>query len=275
MFKEKLTVAVVQVCSGEDVSANLRSCRALVRGAAARGAQMVVLPENYGFMGPDRAKAELPDRELDRIRAEAAEAAAEGGVYLVAGGHPERSPEPIRVYNTATLFGPDGAIISRYRKLHLFDVDLADGTRSLESDCVAPGDEAVVARTPLASVGLSICYDLRFPELYRRLAKQGAELVVVPAAFTMFTGKDHWQVLLRARAIENQVFVAAAAQWGNNFPGRTTYGRAQLIDPWGTVLACAGDGDGVAVAELDPAAIHRVRAQIPCGTHVREDLFSL
>ena len=167
------------------------------------------------------------------------------------------------------LYGPDGERVAVYRKMHLFDVDLPDGARYRESELVAPGPEPVVAETPFARVGMTVCYDLRFPELYRALAARGAEVLVVPAAFTLHTGKDHWEVLLRARAIENTSWLLAPAQVGRHSEKRTTYGNAMIVDPWGTVVARASDGPGLCLAELSPEVLARVRREIPSLGHRR------
>jgi predicted amidohydrolase len=176
-----------------------------------------------------------------------------------------------RCWNTSLLFGPGGDLLAHYRKIHLFDVDLADGTSFQESAHIAPGDEVVVAATPLGRIGLSICYDLRFPELYRRLVDAGAEVLAVPSAFTLHTGKDHWHPLLRARAIECQAWVLAPAQQGKHDSAglRHSYGHALIADPWGTVVAERGEGEGLCIAEIDLEVVRRVRAAMPVAAHRR------
>jgi predicted amidohydrolase len=173
------------------------------------------------------------------------------------------------VHNTSVLVGPGGELEAVYRKIHLFDVDLGDGGRFTESASVAPGKEVVVAPTPFGGVGLSVCYDLRFPELYRAQAARGAALLCVPAAFARETGKDHWEVLLRARAIENQAYVVAPAQCGRHSPERASHGRSLIVDPWGIVLAQAGDRPAVIVADCDPDELERVRRRVPALEHRR------
>ncbi len=271
-------VAVIQLSSQEDVSANLARVRELVLEAGRGGAELVALPENFAFMGEESKKREIAESLdvdpagpiVETLRL----AARDARVWLVAGGMPERSPDPDRPYNTSLLFEPDGRLVSRYRKVHLFDVDLADGTKLLESAATTAGSEPVVseiggrAGRPV-SLGMTICYDLRFPELYRKLGERGVRIVTVPAAFTLTTGKDHWHVLLRARAIENQVFVLAPAQHGRHPRGRQTYGKSLIVDPWGDVLAQCAEGEGIALARLDFAAQDRVRASLPCLTHRR------
>jgi predicted amidohydrolase len=180
---------------------------------------------------------------------------------------PERSSDPDRPFNTSVLVAPSGALCARYRKIHLFDVDLGEGTRHCESTSVTPGIEVVCHDVDGLRLGMTICYDVRFPELYRELCHMGARIVTVPAAFTLMTGKDHWHPLLRARAIENQVFVIAPAQHGSHPKGRVTYGKSAIVDPWGDVLAQAPEGEGIAVASLDMQAQDRVRASIPCLHH--------
>jgi predicted amidohydrolase len=173
------------------------------------------------------------------------------------------------VHNTCVVVNPEGFVTSRYRKIHMFDVEVGDGQRYRESASCAAGDKPVVASVAGAAVGLSICYDLRFPELYRSLVAAGAEVLVVPAAFTLATGKDHWHVLLRARAIESQCYVIAAAQWGVHPKGRRTFGKSCIVDPWGEVIAQASEGEGVAVAPLDPAYLQHVRTSLPSLSHRR------
>ncbi len=276
---DTLIAAVVQLTSTADVARNLDRATALVTRAQARGAQLVVLPENFALLSTDEkdkfqhAQSLAPGAAggapiVDRMR----ELAARLGVHLILGGLPERGEVPGRVFNTCVHLLPDGSIGALYRKIHLFDVHFpAAGTSLCESATVEPGgtEQAVIAATPFGGVGLSVCYDLRFPELYRRLVALGARLLVVPAAFTLHTGKDHWHVLLRARAIENQCFVLAPAQQGRHSPTRLSYGHSLIIDPWGTVLADCPDGEGVALAELDLAAQDRIRQELPALQHRR------
>jgi len=271
-------VAVIQLSSQDDVTANLARVRELVLEAGRSGAELVALPENFAFMGEESKKFEIAERvdadPAGPIVTALRLAARDARVWLVAGGMPERSDDPARPFNTSLLFEPDGRLVSKYRKVHLFDVDLPDGTKLLESGATTAGSEPVVdeisgrAGKPIP-LGMTICYDLRFPELYRRLGERGARIVTVPAAFTLTTGKDHWHVLLRARAIENQVFVLAPAQHGKHPRGRQTYGKSLIVDPWGDVLAQCAEGEGFAMARLDFAAQDRVRASLPCLTHRR------
>jgi predicted amidohydrolase len=277
----ELVVGAVQMTSTEDVEANLERARELVRHAATTGALLVGLPENFAYLGNDRdhrlAIAEtLPEPGTGAhddggprpILGAMQELARATGTWLLLGGFPERGPAN-KIRNSAVLLDPTGAVVSVYRKMHLFDVDVPGGRRFRESEAIEPGEAPVVAQTPWGGLGLSICYDLRFPELYRALAAGGARIVTVPSAFTVETGKDHWHVLLRARAIENQVFLLAPAQFGVHGPNRRSYGHALVIDPWGVVLAECGDHEGVALARLDFAYQDEVRAALPVLTHRR------
>jgi deaminated glutathione amidase len=268
---ERFLAAAVQLTSVADKSANLEKALALIDEACARGARFVALPENVDFMGPEQDKIAGAEDLAGPTFQALSNKAREKGIWLLAGTVAERAAtaEGKKVHNTSVMFGPDGATAAVYRKIHLFDVDLADGSRYRESDCVAPGGDVVVAKTALASFGMSICYDVRFPELYRRLSAEGAEVLLVPAAFTLHTGKDHWEVLLRARAIENTSFVIAPAQFGRHSATRVTYGNSMIIDPWGVVLARCPDGPGVCVAEIDPRSLARVRREIPSLGHRR------
>ncbi|HUB08507.1 MAG TPA: carbon-nitrogen hydrolase family protein [Myxococcales bacterium] len=260
--------AVCQMSSGPDKAQNVALARELVSRAAAMGASFVALPENFELMASSQEKREqaepLDGPTLTSLR----ELARALGITLLAGSLAERA-EGGKVHNTSVLVGPDGRDLAVYRKIHLFDVDIRDGATYRESELVVPGSEAVTGDSPQGRVGLSVCYDLRFPELYRRLSRAGAEILTVPAAFTLLTGKDHWEVLLRARAIENQCFVVAAAQHGSHPGNRLTYGHSMIVDPWGIVLACCADGSGVALAELDRAALARIRKQLPALEHRR------
>jgi len=268
-----MNVAVIQLNAQDDVSANLTRVRALVADAAKAGAELIALPENFAFMGEEEKKrgiAERIDGGEGPIVATLRKAAADAKAWIVAGGMPEASDDAQRPFNTSLLVAPDGTIAARYRKVHLFDVDLPDGTKLLESNATKAGNEPVVHDLGgKAKLGMTICYDLRFPELYRKLVDAGVRIVTVPAAFTLTTGKDHWHVLLRARAIENQVFVLAPAQHGKHPKGRQTYGKSLIVDPWGDVVAQCAEGEGFATARLDFAAQDRVRASLPCLTHRR------
>jgi predicted amidohydrolase len=266
-------VACVQISGSSDVERNLRVTEALVRQAAAAGAVLVCTPEATTYLGPHDRKIQLAEPVDGPTHARLGALAAELGITLLIGSVAERHPSGQTAWNTSLVFGPDGALQATYRKVHLFDVDLRDtgGVRFHESDTTARGEELAVVDTPVGRLGLSICYDLRFPELYRALVDRGAELLAVPSAFTLMTGKDHWHALLRARAIETQSWVLAPAQWGaHDDKGlRRSYGHSCIIDPWGTVVAECGDGEGFCIAPLPPDRVASVRRQIPIGTSRR------
>ncbi|MBS1125004.1 MAG: Nitrilase/cyanide hydratase and apolipoprotein N-acyltransferase [Deltaproteobacteria bacterium] len=272
MSSWQLRVGAVQLRSTPDLATNLAVCRELVGRAATDGAQLVVLPECFAFLGRGEGD-KLPIVEAlegdGPVMATLRGLASTHGIWLVGGGTPERVAEdPKRAYNTAVVIDPGGALVSRYRKIHLFDVDIPGGATLRESDATAAGGEPVVVEIAGAKVGLSICYDVRFPELYRILAKErGAEVLLVPAAFTAHTGAAHWHVLLRARAIENQAYVVAAAQWGRHNDKRESYGHSMIVDPWGTIVDERAEGDGVVVATLEGAVIDKRRSQMPCLEH--------
>lgn len=261
--------AVVQMTSTKDVERNAAKALELVSKAADRGAKLVGLPENWPQI---RDNDDPPPRILPMDEgpvADLRQLCAERRITLVAGTVPEPGPGG-RIYNTCPVIGPDGGIIASYRKIHLFDIAINDGATHKESDVVEPGGEVVVAGTEMGPVGLTVCYDLRFPELYRRLALDGARIIFVPAAFTLHTGKDHWAPLLKARAIENLVYIAAPAQSGRLTRKRQCYGKSLIAEPWGNVLAVAPDREDIAVAEIDFDAQDRLRSQLPCLTHVRD-----
>jgi predicted amidohydrolase len=272
MTSSSIRIAAVQLSSGTDLDRNLSECRRLIARAAGMGCEAVVLPENFAFMGEEeqrRGLAEPLDAPQGPIARRLSEWASAHGITVVAGGMPEASDDPERPYNTAVVIDATGKIVARYRKVHLFDVDLPDGPSHRESQSTTPGTEPLVVAVDGHVLGLSICYDLRFPELYRALVALGAEALLVPAAFTMVTGKDHWHVLLRARAIESQCWVVAAAQWGAHPHGRTTYGHTMIVDPWGTIVAQASDGVGLVAHDLDRAYLARVRRALPSLSHRR------
>ncbi|HEY5937862.1 MAG TPA: carbon-nitrogen hydrolase family protein [Kofleriaceae bacterium] len=268
----QLRVGAVQMCSTADLQANLAVCRDRIAQAAGNGARLVVLPENFSFLGrSERDKLAIAERLDARgpIVSALSELAAKHGVWLVGGGTPEVvEGDDRRTYNTALVIDPSGTLVARYRKIHLFDVDIPGGATLRESDATRAGDELVVVDIEGARVGLSICYDVRFPELYRRLVKdRGANVLLVPAAFTAHTGAAHWELLLRARAVEDQAWVVAAAQWGRHNDKRESFGHTLVIDPWGTIAGERLEGDGVVVATLDGAAVEKRRTQMPCLDH--------
>jgi deaminated glutathione amidase len=257
-----MRVAVCQLNARDDRAANLVVARDLLGRAADAGADLAVLPEYVDYLGP-AAGAPKPEAIDGEFAEFFAGAARELGIWVHAGSFHEAGPDEGRTYNTSLIFDPAGVQVATYRKIHLYDVEIADRVSYQESRSVAPGDQVVVADIAGVPTGLSICYDLRFPELYRQLAVGGAKVLVVPAAFMLHTGRDHWEVLLRARAIENQCYVVAAGQIGDHEPGRTCFGRSMIIDPWGTVLAQAPDTVGIAVADLDLERLEKIREELP------------
>jgi predicted amidohydrolase len=262
--------ACIQLRSTDDVAENIRQTALLVREAAARGASFIATPENTTLMAPD-AGAKLAssfDEAHDPALPVFSALAKELNVWLLIGSLAIKVSDS-KTANRSFLFAPDGSITARYSKIHLFDVALAGGESYRESNTVEGGDAAVLADTALGPVGLTICYDVRFPRLYRKLAQKGAFLLTVPSAFTVPTGEAHWHVLLRARAIENGAFVVAPAQGGLHANGRKTYGHSLIVAPWGEVLAEAGTEPGVILADIDPALSVLARARIPSLQHDR------
>lgn len=258
-----MRVAVCQLNSQDDRAANLKVARALLGRARDAGADLAVLPEYTDYLGRARGMP-APEPVDGEYASFFAAAARELGMWVHLGSFHETGPDAAHTYNTSLVFDRSGALAATYRKIHLYDVEIPDRVSYLESASVAPGSEPVVVSVDDVRVGLSICYDLRFPELYRALATGGgASVLVVPAAFMAHTGRDHWEVLLRARAIENQCYVVAAGQIGDHAPGRTCYGRSMVVDPWGTVVAQASDSVTVVVADLDLSRVARVRRELP------------
>jgi deaminated glutathione amidase len=260
---DRLRVACVQLSSGAVKADNIEKADRLVARAAATGADLVVLPEKWNAIGSAdtlRANAEPLEggESVEAMRGWARQHA----VTLVGGSITELREGREKLSNTCAVFDPSGEIVAVYRKIHMFDVEVG-GHVYRESEAEEPGDETLVCDVEGWTVGLSVCYDLRFPELYRILALDGAELVTVPAAFTLYTGRDHWELLVRARAVENQCFVAAANEWGVHEGGKASYGRSLIVDPWGVVLAQAADEDTVIAAEIERARLERVRRELP------------
>ncbi|MGB7587488.1 MAG: carbon-nitrogen hydrolase family protein [Solirubrobacterales bacterium] len=265
-----MRAAAVQLNSTNDKARNVATAERLVRAAAADGAELVALPEKWNLLGAGEELAAGAE-DLDGPTLSAARSwARELDINLLAGSIAERGPE--KVFNTSVLIGPDGADLGVYRKIHLFDVE-AGGVEYRESEHEAPGNEIVLATAGEVTVGLTVCYDLRFPELYRILAVRGAQLVTVPSAFTLATGRDHWEVLLRARAIENQVFVLAPNQVGEAAPHYSSYGRSLIVDPWGTVLATAPDEECFVAADLDLEFQGQIRESLPSLANRRPDAY--
>ena len=258
-----LNVAVLQMNSGTDKEANIASALELIDRAANSGARLVVLPEVWTYLGPDEGNRPNAEAVPGPVSELLADRARRHGIYVHSGSYLETRSDSPGLYNTSVVLNPDGDIIARYSKIHMFDVVLDGDAKYMESATVTPGDEIVTVDIEGVTVGLAICYDLRFPELFRILTLRGARTIILPAAFTMTTGKDHWEVLIRARAIENEVYFVACGQWGMHPPGNWCYGRSIIVDPWGTVLATAQDGIGIAHATLNDERVSAVRRQIP------------
>ena len=271
-----IEVAVLQLNAQDDIDKNLETINTLAERA---GARVLCLPEGCAMMGePDKKRASAEPvprvgaRPDGKVLGTLSSLARDRSMHVFAGGIALRSDDEKRPYNAHVAFSPTGEVTAIYRKIHLFDVDLADGTSHRESDssaCGSPSDDVVVVDVDGWKLGLSICYDLRFPELYRKHVDLGAHALLIPAAFTVPTGKDHWHVLMRARAIESQCYVLAAAQWGRHPGNRLTYGKSLIADPWGDVIAQASDGVGFVRATLDPRRLTDVRAQLPSLRHRR------
>jgi predicted amidohydrolase len=277
-MSDLFTAACVQFTAARDYEPNIRTVSDLVRRARDGGADFVLTPENTGLMEPvgklrrEKARDEANHPVLAALRA----AARETGVWLLIGSiavdisrEPGISSDERRLANRSYLIDASGAIVARYDKIHMFDVDLAGGESYRESNAFRPGGEVVLAETPWGVLGMTVCYDLRFPQLYRALAQAGAEFLAIPSAFTVRTGKAHWHVLLRARAIENGCFVFAPAQWGEHAEGRRTYGHSLIVDPWGEVLADAGQGLDIIIERIEVARIAEARRMVPSLGHDR------
>ncbi|HEY3150812.1 MAG TPA: carbon-nitrogen hydrolase family protein [Candidatus Binatia bacterium] len=265
----KFLAAAVQMLASDDKAANLKEAKHWVRHAAAEGARVVALPEVFIWRGSKKLERKFAEPIPGPSSTALAELASECGIYLLAGSILEEIPGSEKAYNTSLLFDPAGKVLASYRKIHLFDVDLANGVSLRESDTRAHGEAMAVIKTDLGSMGLSVCYDLRFPELYRGLASQGAELIFVPSAFTAYTGEAHWETLLRSRAIENQVYIIAPDQFGKSAKSFETHGHSIIVDPWGQVIAELPDGPGVITAEIDLDYLAKVRAELPALKHRR------
>jgi deaminated glutathione amidase len=260
---DRLRVACVQFCASGSKAANLERMEPLVARAAATGADLVLLPEKWNGIGTHEIILDVAE-PLDSGETVGAMSAwaKQHGITLVGGSIVESREGREKLSNTCVVFDPQGEVVATYRKIHMFDVEVG-GHVYRESDSEEPGEGPMSCEVEGWRLGLTVCYDLRFPELYRILAVEGAEIVTVPAAFTLYTGKDHWELLLRARAVENQCFLAAANQWGVHEGGKASYGRSSIVDPWGVVVAQAPDEDGVISAELDRAHMERIRRSLP------------
>jgi predicted amidohydrolase len=265
----KLLAAAVQMLASDDKAANLKEAEHWIRQAAAKGARLVVLPEVFNWRGNKKFEREFAEPLPGPTSTAMAELARELKIFLLAGSILEAISASDKAFNTSLLFDPSGGLLASYRKIHLFDVDLANGVSLRESDTRAHGGDVVVVPTELGKMALSVCYDLRFPELYRGHADKGADLIFVPSAFTAFTGEAHWEALLRARAIENQVYVIAADQFGKSAKSFECHGHSMIVDPWGKILAELADGPGVITAEIDLDYLAKVRAELPALLHRR------
>ena len=276
----KFNLAVCQMDSQDDKQANLQTAAEMIKENAARGAALIAFPENVNFMGRGyrRQAEEIPGETSEFFCAQA----KEHGVWLVTGSFPEReaygdirTPEKGgKPKNTLLVINPKGEIVCKYSKIHLFDVDLSDGSSWKESDSATPGDEIVLVDTDFGRIGLAICYDLRFPEMFRLMAMHGADVIVLPASFTMQTGKDHWEIMLRARAMENGVYIAAPNQIGNK-SNMIALGKSMIVDPWGHVIAGAGNRACSFMAEIDTDYAKSIRAQLPLLQNRRADLYDV
>jgi deaminated glutathione amidase len=265
----KFVAAAVQMLAGNDKQLNLQEARRWVRDAAANGARLVALPEVFIWRGSKKLERQFAEPIPGPSSKALSELARELGIYLLAGSILEAISNSERAYNTSLLFAPSGKQIARYRKIHLFDVDLPNGVSLRESQTRAHGESPEVVKTELGAMGLTVCYDVRFPELYRRLAEQGAELIFVPSAFTAYTGAAHWETLLRARAIENQAYIIAPDQFGKTANSFETHGHSMIIDPWGRIIAELPDGPGVITATIDFDYLAKIRAELPALNHRR------
>ncbi|MEM1246529.1 MAG: carbon-nitrogen hydrolase family protein [Acidobacteriota bacterium] len=261
--------AAIQLNGNSNEEACIEEATRLIRQAAAHGARFVATPEATNYLGPHDRKVATAEGLDGRVCRHFGELAAELDIHLLLGSFNESAEETARCYNTSVLFGSTGEVLASYRKMHLFDVDVSDEVRFQESATCRPGEDVVVAETELGAVGLSICYDMRFPELYRRQVDAGAKILAVPSAFTVTTGRDHWYPLLKARAIETQCWLIAPAQWGEHDDGglRNSYGHSLIIDPWGQIVASCSDGTGIAFGVVDLDRVDQIRQSMPVGEH--------
>ena len=269
-----LNVAIIQMNSQDDKQANIAAALDLIDRAAETRARLVALPEVWPYLGPDDANRDQAETIPGPITELLAQRARRHGIYIHGGSiYETRSSDP-RMFNTTAVIDPTGEIIARYSTIHMFDVVLDGVAEYQESATVTPGDEVTITEIDGVLVGLAICYDLRFPELFRILALKGAQAIMLPAAFTLMTGRDHWETLIRARAIENGLYMIAPAQWGTHPPSNWCYGRSMVVDPWGTVVTTASDGVGIAYATVDPSRVATVRRQIPSLANRRPEAYT-
>ncbi len=269
---ESFLAAAIQIDSQSDKSLNLSKAGDCIDEAAARGASLIGMPEMVNYIGDEEGELENAEHLDGETISLFSRKAKEHQIWLHCGSIFEKIENSDKLFNTSVLLSPAGEIVARYRKIHLFDVDVKDGPSFMESKTKKSGSDVVVAQTELCNIGLSICYDMRFPELYRIMMLKKAQIVFVPAEYTLATGKDHWEPVLRTRAIENQIYIIAPAQIGIK-PGFPTYGRSLIIDPWGNVIAKSSDREGIIMAEIDLNYLESVRKQVPCLSNRRPDLY--
>jgi nitrilase len=272
MSNARTKVAAIQLASGSNVSANLLEAERLAERAAKQGAELIVLPENFAFMGRTCGDANALREEpgVGPLQGFLSQLAKRLGVWLVGGTIPLEAEHAAKWRSACTIYDKHGRQVARYDKQHLFDVNLVESDEQfIESEAIEPGDRVVVIDSPIGRLGLSVCYDLRFPELYRAMVDRGVEIIVLPAAFTAITGRAHWETLVRARAIENLTYVIAAAQGGFHIASRETHGHSMIVDPWGTKLAEQERGNGFIVAEIDLDFQKTTRRNFPCLDHRR------
>jgi predicted amidohydrolase len=269
-----IRIGLSQMNSGDNKAENLRSAKNSINELAGKGADLIILPEYFNFLGPEQLMQENGESidaspSLDMVRAEAQRLK----VYIHIGSYLER--EDKLTYNTGVVFDPSGEIIAKYRKIHLFYVEIPGGRKYLESETITPGNTVTTFSIGEFVFGMATCYDLRFPELFRRLSDMGVHVFLLPAAFTLQTGRDHWELLLRARAVENLCWVAAAGQWGSFPPDNTSFGRSMVVNPWGIVVAQAPDGVSTITAEVDLPTLKTIRTAFPALDHMRKNIFQL
>lgn len=269
-----MRAALIQLTSTRDIDDNLKRCRRFAREAKETGADWILFPENAPFLGHDREKCAIAESLDGQMVAEFRELARDLDAWITLGSFPEISPDPDRTFNTEVHLDPKGSVVDVYRKIHLFDVSIDAAVNFCESDSVHPGTEVVATHVgeDKYRVGLTICYDLRFPELYRALQSKAVEAITVPSAFTLATGHAHWHALLKARAIENQAYLLAPNQWGHHFGTRRSFGQSTIYDPWGRCICCASDREGFVVAELDFNYVAEIRQSMPVLSHRRVNL---
>jgi predicted amidohydrolase len=271
--RSKMLVAAIQMNSRDNKEENIQAALRLIDVAAGKGARLAVLPEMFNFLGPGERRLQEAERIPGPTIQRMVEKAKEHRIYLIAGSILETSHTPDKVYNTSVLIDPEGQVVARYRKIHLFDVVVEGQPPYEESAYIFPGREVVAANIEGATIGMTICYDLRFPELYRALSSRGAQIISIPSAFTLHTGLAHWEALVRARAIENQSYVIASAQVGSHPINRECYGHSMIVDPWGTALGCAPNEEWVVAVEVDLEYLAKVRRNFPALSHRRQEIF--